>query len=76
MDGVDASIISSNGENKYETIYDRYFEYDKEIYQELINIRDKISIPRDLITHSDSIDNLEKKIKVKLYIFVKFYLSN
>ncbi len=62
MDGVDASIISSNGENKYETIYDRYFEYDKEIYQELINIRDKISIPRDLITHSDSIDNLEKKI--------------
>ena len=62
MDGVDASIIRSNGEDEYETILDRYFEYDDEIYQELINIRDKISTTKDLITYSDSITNLEKKI--------------
>ena len=62
MDGVDASIIRSNGEDEYETILDRYFEYDDEIYQELINIKDKISTTKDLITYSDSITNLEKKI--------------
>ena len=62
MDGVDASIIRSNGGDEYETILDRYFEYDDEIYQELINIRDKISTTKDLITYFHSITNLEKKI--------------
>ena len=62
MDGVDASIIRSNGRDEYETILDRYFEYDDEIYQELINIRDKISTTKDLITYFHSITNLEKKI--------------
>ena len=62
MDGVDASIIRSNGEDEYETILDRYFEYDDEIYQELINIRDKISTTKDLITYFHSITKKEKKI--------------
>ena len=29
MDGVDASIIKSNGEDKYEVIFDQYFKYDE-----------------------------------------------
>ena len=28
MDGVDASIIRSDGESNYEPIFDKYFEYD------------------------------------------------
>ena len=35
MDGVDASIISSNGKDKYHSIYDEFYEYDKEIREEL-----------------------------------------
>ena len=31
MDGVDASIIKSNGEDKYEVVFDQYFKYDEEI---------------------------------------------
>ena len=27
MDGVDASIIQSDGETKYEVIIDKYFDY-------------------------------------------------
>ena len=42
-DGVDASIIKSNGEDKYEVVFDQYFKYDNEIYEELVNIRNKIS---------------------------------
>ena len=34
-DGVDASIIVSNGNSKYEAIKDRYFEYDNDIYQNI-----------------------------------------
>ena len=30
MDGIDASIIKSNGEDKYEAVFDKYFEYDEE----------------------------------------------
>ena len=62
MDGVDVSIIKSNGEDKYETIFDQYFEYSEQIYTELTNIRDKINSLKDLGKNSISICALEKKI--------------
>jgi len=31
MDGVDASIIQSDGESKYKGISNKYFEYSKDI---------------------------------------------
>ena len=42
MDGVDASIIQSDGETKYEVILDKYFEYPKDIYKDLTKLRDEI----------------------------------
>ena len=33
MDGVDASIIQSDGETKYKVIKDKYFEYPQGIYK-------------------------------------------
>jgi len=62
MDGIDASIIKSNGEDKYETVFDQYFKYDEEIYRELVNIRNKISSSEDLKTNSIKLGQLEKKI--------------
>ena len=62
MDGVDASIIKSNGEDKYETVFDQYFEYDEEIYRELINIRGKINSSKNLMENSIAINTLERKI--------------
>ena len=35
MDGVDASIIQSDGEKRYKVILDKYFEYPKDIYENL-----------------------------------------
>ena len=35
MDGVDASIIQSDGKTKYKAILDKYFEYPKSIYNNL-----------------------------------------
>ena len=32
-DGVDASLIQSNGTNYYESIQDKYYEYDESIYK-------------------------------------------
>ena len=36
-DGVDASLIKSNGLNEYELIKEKYFEYEPEIYEIFIN---------------------------------------
>jgi len=62
MDGIDASIIKSNGEDKYETVFDQYFEYDEEIYRELVHIRSKINSSKNLKENSVAINTLERKI--------------
>ncbi|MDC1132715.1 anhydro-N-acetylmuramic acid kinase [Candidatus Pelagibacter sp.] len=62
MDGVDASIIKSNGEDKYEVVFDQYFKYDNEIYEKLVDIRNKINSPKDLKTNSIALIDIERKI--------------
>ena len=62
MDGIDASIIKSNGEDKYEAVFDQYFEYDEEIYRKLINMRNKINSSGDLQINSIQLDSLEREI--------------
>ena len=62
MDGVDASIIQSDGENEYRDILDKYFEYPKNIYKNLTKIRDKIKNKDDLNEFSKEITILEKDI--------------
>ena len=62
MDGVDASVIKSDGENNYEPVFDKYFEYDEVIYSVLLKLRDKINSKKDLTTNSSQISELERKI--------------
>ena len=62
MDGVDASIIQSNGETKYKLILDKYFEYTADIFQDLTKLRYKINSSKDLKIFSKEVKNIEKKI--------------
>ena len=62
MDGVDASIIRSDGENNYEPVFNKYFQYDEVIYYDLLNLRDKINSIKDLTTNSYQINEIERKI--------------
>ena len=62
MDGIDASIIQSDGNTKYKVILDKYFEYSKDIYQDLSDLRDKINNSNDLQKLSKEAEALEKKI--------------
>ena len=62
MDGVDASIIKSNGEDKYEVVFNQYFKYDMQINEELVDIRDKIKSSKDLVVNSVALADIEKKI--------------
>ena len=61
-DGVDASIIQSNGSSKYEVIKDKYYEYDSQIYQEIHNLKERIHNLTELKKFSKELINLERKI--------------
>ena len=61
-DGVDASIIQSDGQNKYNVISDKYFEYDSDIYKNIHKLKEKINNSQDLKVLSKEIIELEKKI--------------
>ena len=63
-DGVDASIITTNGTNKYEIIKDKYFEYDSNIYKDIRNLKEKINKIEDLKIYNKELDNLERKITI------------
>ena len=63
MDGVDASIVYSiDGERSLNIIKNEYFDYDKDFYQKLTNLRDKITSSKDLKKYSEEIKSLEKEI--------------
>tara|TARA_B100001093_G_scaffold503788_1_gene558666 strand:+ start:493 stop:1611 length:1119 start_codon:yes stop_codon:yes gene_type:complete len=61
-DGVDASVILSDGVAKYEVIKDKYFEYDKHIYLDIHNLKEKIHKLEDLQKFNSELKNLERKI--------------
>ncbi|MBL6785922.1 MAG: anhydro-N-acetylmuramic acid kinase [Candidatus Pelagibacter bacterium] len=61
-DGVDASIIQSNGETKYNLIKNKYFEYDSSIYQKIHNLKEKIHNANDLKVLKKDLKELERKI--------------
>ena len=63
-DGVDASVIITNGINKYELIKDKYFEYDSVIYKDIHNLKERIHNIEDLKIHNKELNNLERKITI------------
>ena len=64
MDGVDASVIQTDGKSKYKSILDKYFEYPENIYKNLTLLRDKIKSAKDLKKHQKKIKTIEKEITI------------
>ena len=62
LDGIDVSIIKSDGKREYSSILDRYFEYDRKLMQKLLKIRDKIGNSDDLLKYFKEIRDLEREI--------------
>ena len=62
MDGVDASLIRSNGIDEFSKILDEYHEYDTKLHQRLIDIRNLILNFEDLENYSSRINEIEREI--------------
>jgi anhydro-N-acetylmuramic acid kinase len=61
-DGVDASIIQSDGNTKYKVLKDKYFQYDDEIRQNIHFFREKIHNFSDLKKLNKELADLERNI--------------
>ncbi len=61
-DGVDASIILSNGIDKFTILKDKYYEYEEKIFRSFHNLKRKINSIDDLKKFSTSIKELENDI--------------
>ncbi|MDC3396922.1 anhydro-N-acetylmuramic acid kinase [Candidatus Pelagibacter sp.] len=64
MDGVDVSLIRSDGFNQFTNILDEYFQYNESLHQELIESRNLILNTNDLERHSSRLNELEREITV------------
>ena len=64
MDGVDASIIQTDGKSKYKAILDKYFKYPKNINNNLTKLRDKIKTSKDLKKNQKQIKSVEKELTI------------
>ena len=62
MDGVDVSIINSDGNAKFKGVLNKYFEYSEDLHKNLVSSRDKINSSKDLKIHSKELDALQKEI--------------
>ena len=70
MDGVDASIIQSDGINEFELISNEYCEFDRDLYQKLIELRDKLFSSKDLAQNLKHIIEIERNFTLFISKFV------
>ena len=62
MDGVDVSLIRSDGFNQFTNILDEYFEYNENLHRELIELRNLIININNLSHYSSRLNKLEREI--------------
>ena len=61
MDGVDLSIIKTDGHDYFAQISNKYYEFDDQLYKDLINLRENIFNSQDLRNNISLVDKIEKK---------------
>ena len=64
MDGIDLSIISSDGNSGFKAIYNKYISYNEEFKKKMSNLRDKINNTNDLEKFKKELKFLEKDITI------------
>jgi len=63
-DGIDASIIKSDGENDVRFIGNHFLPYEERVRSKIRILKEKINLILDLETNKSEIDSLEKEITI------------
>ena len=61
-DGVDASIVRSDGQDQFKIISNKYYEYENDLSEQIHAVKRNINNLEDLKIHSSLIKSLENKI--------------
>ena len=61
-DGVDASVINSDGKGSYKVLLNKYFQYTDDISHNIYKLKSKINTLEDIKKFNSEINELERKI--------------
>ena len=61
-DGVDASIINSDGKGQFKVLINKYFQYTDDISENIYTLKKNINKVEDIKKYVSEINNLERKI--------------
>ena len=61
-DGVDASVINSDGKGSYKVLLNKYFQYTDDISHNIYKLKSKINTVEDIKKFNSEISELERKI--------------
>ena len=64
MDGVDASIIRSDGVDQFFNSFDEYSKFDPDLQVKLVSLRNRVLTKADLIKFSDELRILERELTI------------
>ena len=67
MDGVDASIIRSDGVDEFFKFFDEYSKFDANLHVKLVSLRNQVSTKGDLINLSAELKILERELTIFHY---------
>ena len=76
MDGLDLSVIKSDGISEVHIIFNKYYEFDKDLRKKLLNLRNNISSSSDLEKNKDELDLVEKHLTLYCGQVVNEILKN
>ena len=62
MDGLDLSLIKTDGHDEFSSIYNKYHEFDDKLQKNLISLRDKLITFEDVKRYSEELDFFEREI--------------
>jgi len=64
MDGVDASIIRSDGVDQFFNFFDEYSKFDEGLYIKLVSLRNRVLKKADLTKFSEELKILEQELTI------------
>ena len=76
MDGVDASIIKSDGHSKFDNVLDKYWEFDVTLHKKLIDLRNEIVTKDKLIKFSNELKIVERELTIFHSKIINEIISN
>ena len=76
MDGVDLSLIKSDGISDFTSILNNFYEFDNDLRSRLINLRDQLNSKTDVEKYSYDLKKIEREITLFYAELMNDFIKN